>query len=139
CVSKRQRTGRWRRRLARRRRRRSGRAAWKAGSSGPSTSLLVAADAAEAFCLREATGVEPRAGARRLPRSGRILDQPLEVAPGEVRLAEAGVAFGQPEEQLAFRVIAERREVRRLNRQHLLVIADRLFEQCPAGVPGHIA
>src|SRR3954468_24405081 len=50
-----------------------------------SSSLLVAADAAESFRLRDGAGLEPRARFRRLTGSGRVANQLLEIPARDVR------------------------------------------------------
>src|SRR3954470_1261308 len=91
--------------------------------------LFVASDAAEPLALRNLAGGEPGLRFRRLARRRRRLDQPIEILARLLRVAQPAVAFGKPEQQLALGVIAERVEVRRLQREHVLVILDAGLEQ----------
>src|SRR5690242_18237263 len=89
----------------------------------------MAAHAARSRRLRHGSRLHPLTRLRRLARSRRLGDQPLEVAARLLVLPEPMVALGQPEEELALGMIAELIEVRRLNREHALVGRDGALEE----------
>ena len=95
----------------------------------------MAAHAAQPACRGHRAGLQPGVRSRCLPRTGRFPHEALEVPAGFFRLAQAAVAFREPEEQFASRVIAELVEVRRLQRQHMLVVSNGLLEERASETP----